>query len=1236
MMAGDTGDVIGQGMFAGVVSGWKWEDANGNAIRDANERGLAGVEIYADLNGNSVRDVEEPATITRRDNPETDFDEAGFYSLAELPVGKYMIRETVPEGYRQTFPLSIIANAEGDDPAADEFVSVEPRTLQLRLAPGQVVEQKVAITVHPICVRPFELDVRAIYRDMGPLPHVEVENLSGVQLNGCGGDRTQFQLVIRGGAFPRHFELGFFDLLSDSPLAVIPVSVNSGQEGHGHLVVIEPGSVYSDLDFGNFALKPHAGAIEGTKWLDRNANGFRDDGEPGLGGVQIYLDLNGNGMMERSEPRTTTRFDNPFTDLDEGGSYQFARLAPGSYQVREIVPDGFTQTFPVAAGRVLRSDTGSFAPGSALDLDVTGVVFQSDVNGSSKTAVEMTVVWRDSCGQLLEQQTAATVIGDHILVDLHGRQVGEVCAEVLSPQAQTIPLAGITPGHYTVVATLHEQGIPSPGSDLGETPTLGVVGEIALGEAGFHLVQVAAGETASGVDFGNHRFRGGGTLSGVKWLDRNGDGHRQSDEPGLPGVTIYLDRNGNGQLDADEPTAVTIEDPAATPLNKTGTYTFTDLDAGIYVVREVVPEGFTQTYPWGFDPGPLVFGPDGVEPGTAVFPPDPREVGQAHVVVLAPGGRISDLDFGNQPTTPGAVSGTKWLDRNANGAREDDEPGLPGVTIYVDLNFNGQFDDEEPHAVTAEDDPNTPGDETGSYTIAGLKPGHYRLAEVVPDGYLQTFPSLPLPWPWLPPLPWPAPLPWFDDATIAGDLFVVPRMHFVQVLPGETVSGLDFGNAKAEPGAVAGTKWLDSNRNRIREEGEAGLAGVVVYADLNFNGLLDPLEPSTKTLEDDPDTAANEQGAYILGGLNPGWYAIREVVPAGYTQTFPATFWWDDVIWLDGQPKWPADPAFRPTGNHFVVVRPGNTVERIDFGNAPKAGHEGSISGAAWLDRNGNGVWDDGEFGEAGATIYLDLNRNSQLDGDEPVQITRGDLPETERDEAGTYAFTGLTPGEYIVREVPPPGVLKTDGRHVVAVGDHQSVTGINFGNVPIPNQVGETDSPMGDDLHAGVVGPQATELDLSAGSDDVHSYIDAVDDQDVFLWHGSGLPVALTLSGGQLQSLSAQVLDAHGNLIGTLQSGHSLELSTERGQPYFVKVQGSAAAEYLLRVSQLPAFQGPLALFGDANRNGEVNFDDFVILANNFGKATDAAFADGDFDESGIVDFSDFVILANNFGQRI
>jgi hypothetical protein len=54
----------------------------------------------------------------------------------------------------------------------------------------------------------------------------------------------------------------------------------------------------------------------------------------------------------------------------------------------------------------------------------------------------------------------------------------------------------------------------------------------------------------------------------------------------------------------------------------------------------------------------------------------------------------------------------------------------------------------------------------------------------------------------------------------------------------------------------------------------------------------------------------------------------------------------------------------------------------------------------------------------------------------------------------------------------------------------------------------------------------------------------------------------------------------------------------------------------------------------GDANDDNICDFKDFIILSNNYGKATDQGHNAGDFDRDGVVGFTDFTLLSNNFGK--
>ena len=83
-----------------------------------------------------------------------------------------------------------------------------------------------------------------------------------------------------------------------------------------------------------------------------------------------------------------------------------------------------------------------------------------------------------------------------------------------------------------------------------------------------------------------------GIIEGIKWEDANGNGEFDRDESTLAGWTIYLDVNQNGTLDEGELSAVTGED---------GTYRIEEVPPGSYFIREVLQEGWQQTFPRSFD-----------------------------------------------------------------------------------------------------------------------------------------------------------------------------------------------------------------------------------------------------------------------------------------------------------------------------------------------------------------------------------------------------------------------------------------------------------------------------------------------------------------------------------------------------------------------------------------------------------------------------------------------------------
>ncbi|MFN5513449.1 MAG: Calx-beta domain-containing protein [Cyanobacteriota bacterium] len=76
------------------------------------------------------------------------------------------------------------------------------------------------------------------------------------------------------------------------------------------------------------------------------------------------------------------------------------------------------------------------------------------------------------------------------------------------------------------------------------------------------------------------------------------------------------------------------------------------------------------------------------------------------------------------------IKGTVWNDLDGN-AVNNSESGLTGWTVYIDANNNGQLDSGELSTQT---------DGNGNYQFNDLRPGTYSLAQVVQDGWQQTYP----------------------------------------------------------------------------------------------------------------------------------------------------------------------------------------------------------------------------------------------------------------------------------------------------------------------------------------------------------------------------------------------------------------------------------------------------------------------------------------------------------------
>jgi hypothetical protein len=541
------------------------------------------------------------------------------------------------------------------------------------------------------------------------------------------------------------------------------------------------------------------------------------------------------------------------------------------------------------------------------------------------------------------------------------------------------------------------------------------------------------------------------------WYDFNGDGVQDSNEPGIPGVTVRL-RN----TDTNVVVVSTTTGPGGLYLFANPPTTF----GAHYRVEVVPPANLTET-----------FDKDGTLDNSSV----PN----------IPTATSSDLtnDFGYRATGANSVTiGDRvWSDLNANHAQDANEPGLGGIRVVLsgDADANGSFDFEL----------RTTTDTNGNYLFSNLPPGRYCVAvdqNTLPLGLQLTFdPSSATP-------PSKGAVLNFSNNTRDGaaDSSLASRVVLDQ----------DFGYSG--DGSLGDTVWLDVNGNKVQDTGELGIAGVRVNlaGDLNLDGTVDYVASTT----------TDSLGKYLFAGLAGGSYTVTVdtssfAVPLAETfdrdglstadratgvltarQTdltfdfgYQASPWSSvgDTVWLDSNLNGVQDSGEAGIAGATVTLRNalgvsvattttdasgkylfgqlltgvysvtvsglpsgltatfdldgidsesvasftlGVTENKrdVDFGY----GYDGSVGDTVWMDLNANGVQEEGEAGIAGVTVTLYKGA--------AVAAT------TATDASGIYFFGNLAPGSYSVAVSGlPAGVSQTFDLDGTATGNKASFT---------------------------------------------------------------------------------------------------------------------------------------------------------------------------------------------------
>ncbi len=441
-------------------------------------------------------------------------DQTGSFFIKGVLPGTYTLLYTLPDGTAFTEPMIDEPSFESAAFTSESGSQIHMPTLRgiyTASLGGTILHDEVELD------EPFAATIRLTGASSGVMYEYYVQEDGEYLFTGLRPDEYTLQVSL-----PDSLVFGQYE---GSPITPVPSSQASAQ------ITLNMGDQYLNLDM----LAGMPLIFSGTVFYDEDRSAIQEDEEFGAEGRTIALWAGGELIAQ--------------TETDENGAFTFDHLLPGHYELRlplddyEVIVEDWDNLW--TAGGEAWTAKVSFGEDTALYIPVLryasvfGQVWSLDGSLNGVSGIPVT------------------------LLDADGNTVG---AKITGENGEYAFEGCLLPGEYSLAADL-PAGYLFAGS-LDTALRESMIQTQADGTAQSIPFTVAFGDELSGVDIGIGAL---GTIGDRAWLDVNGNGMQDLEEPNMPGIVIELYRNGDLV--------------ASTTTDLYGRYKFVDLYPGEYEMR---------------------------------------------------------------------------------------------------------------------------------------------------------------------------------------------------------------------------------------------------------------------------------------------------------------------------------------------------------------------------------------------------------------------------------------------------------------------------------------------------------------------------------------------------------------------------------------------------------------------------------------------------------------------------